>query len=57
MLYYLLYQFHTQISVLNVTRYITFRTAAESGARRVPRQVQQPFRRDRRRGQLSAVPG
>lgn len=30
MLYYLLYHFHTQISVLNVTRYITFRTAAAS---------------------------
>jgi phospho-N-acetylmuramoyl-pentapeptide-transferase len=28
MLYHLLYPFHTQISVLNVTRYITFRTAA-----------------------------
>ena len=30
MLYYLLYQYHTQFSVLNVTRYITFRTAAAS---------------------------
>lgn len=30
MLYYLLYSFHTQISVLNVTGYITFRTAAAS---------------------------
>jgi phospho-N-acetylmuramoyl-pentapeptide-transferase len=30
MLYQLLYPFHTQISVLNVTRYITFRTAAAS---------------------------
>ncbi len=30
MLYYLLYHFHTQFSVLNVTRYITFRTAAAS---------------------------
>jgi phospho-N-acetylmuramoyl-pentapeptide-transferase len=30
MLYHLLYPFHTQISVLNVTRYITFRTAAAS---------------------------
>src|SRR5690242_19878187 len=30
MLYYLLYPLHTQISVLNVTRYITFRTAAAS---------------------------
>ena len=30
MLYYLLYRFHTQVSVLNVTRYITFRTAAAS---------------------------
>jgi phospho-N-acetylmuramoyl-pentapeptide-transferase len=31
MLYYLLYQqLHTQVSVLNVTRYITFRTAAAS---------------------------
>jgi phospho-N-acetylmuramoyl-pentapeptide-transferase len=30
MLYHLLYQFHTQVSVLNVTRYITFRTAAAS---------------------------
>jgi len=28
MLYHLLYPFHTQLSVLNVTRYITFRTAA-----------------------------
>jgi phospho-N-acetylmuramoyl-pentapeptide-transferase len=30
MLYHLLYPFHTQVSVLNVTRYITFRTAAAS---------------------------
>ena len=30
MLYHLLYPFHTHISVLNVTRYITFRTAAAS---------------------------
>lgn len=30
MLYHLLYPFHTEISVLNVTRYITFRTAAAS---------------------------
>jgi phospho-N-acetylmuramoyl-pentapeptide-transferase len=30
MLYHLLYPLHTQISVLNVTRYITFRTAAAS---------------------------
>src|SRR6476620_9032594 len=30
MLYQLLYPFHTQFSVLNVTRYITFRTAAAS---------------------------
>jgi phospho-N-acetylmuramoyl-pentapeptide-transferase len=30
MLYHLLYPFHTQASVLNVTRYITFRTAAAS---------------------------
>ena len=30
MLYRLLYPFHTQVSVLNVTRYITFRTAAAS---------------------------
>ncbi len=30
MLYHLLYPFHTQISALNVTRYITFRTAAAS---------------------------
>jgi phospho-N-acetylmuramoyl-pentapeptide-transferase len=30
MLYRLLYQFHTQLSVLNVTQYITFRTAAAS---------------------------
>ncbi len=30
MLYHLLYSFHTQLSVLNVTRYITFRTAAAS---------------------------
>jgi phospho-N-acetylmuramoyl-pentapeptide-transferase len=30
MLYHLLYPFHLQISVLNVTRYITFRTAAAS---------------------------
>ena len=30
MLYHLLYPFHTDISALNVTRYITFRTAAAS---------------------------
>src|SRR3954463_3233177 len=30
MLYHLLYPYHTQLSVLNVTRYITFRTAAAS---------------------------
>jgi phospho-N-acetylmuramoyl-pentapeptide-transferase len=30
MLYYLLYSLHTQLSVLNVTRYITFRTAVAS---------------------------
>ena len=30
MVYHLLYPFHTQLSVLNVTRYITFRTAAAS---------------------------
>ncbi len=30
MLYHLLYPFHTEISALNVTRYITFRTAAAS---------------------------
>src|SRR3954469_19342040 len=30
MLYHLLYPFHTQISVLNVTQYITFRTAAST---------------------------
>jgi len=30
MLYWLLFQFHSQLSVLNVTRYITFRTAAAS---------------------------
>lgn len=30
MLYHILYPFHTQFSVLNVTRYITFRTAAAS---------------------------
>jgi phospho-N-acetylmuramoyl-pentapeptide-transferase len=30
MLFYLLYSFHAQLSVLNVTRYITFRTAAAS---------------------------
>jgi len=30
MLYHLLYPFHTQLSVLNVTQYITFRTAAAS---------------------------
>src|SRR6059036_3839557 len=30
MLFHLLYPFHTQFSVLNVTRYITFRTAASS---------------------------
>ncbi|OFV91901.1 MAG: phospho-N-acetylmuramoyl-pentapeptide-transferase [Acidobacteria bacterium RIFCSPLOWO2_12_FULL_65_11] len=30
MLYYLLYSFHTQFSVLNVTQYITVRTAAAS---------------------------
>ena len=29
-LYHVLYSFHTQLSVLNVTRYITFRTAAAS---------------------------
>ncbi len=30
MLYHLLYSYHTEISALNVTRYITFRTAAAS---------------------------
>src|SRR3954464_6376485 len=30
MLFHLLYPFHTQLSVLNVTRYITFRTAAST---------------------------
>src|SRR5260221_6625537 len=30
MLYHLLYPFHSQMSALNVTRYITFRTAAAS---------------------------
>ena len=30
MLYHLLYPFHTELSVLNVTRYITFRTAIAS---------------------------
>ena len=30
MLYHLLYPLHTQVSVLNVTQYITFRTAAAS---------------------------
>src|SRR3984893_17827906 len=30
MLYHLLYRFRTDVSVLNVTRYITFRTAAAS---------------------------
>jgi phospho-N-acetylmuramoyl-pentapeptide-transferase len=30
MLYHLLYSFHNEISLLNVTRYITFRTAAAS---------------------------
>ena len=30
MLYHLLYPFRTQLSVLNVTQYITFRTAAAS---------------------------
>jgi phospho-N-acetylmuramoyl-pentapeptide-transferase len=30
MLYHLLYPFHTELSVLNVTQYITFRTAAAS---------------------------
>jgi phospho-N-acetylmuramoyl-pentapeptide-transferase len=30
MLYHLLYPFHTEFTVLNVTRYITFRTAAAS---------------------------
>ncbi len=30
MVYHLLYPFHTQLSALNVTRYITFRTAAAS---------------------------
>src|SRR5258705_11699447 len=30
MLYHFLYPYHTQFGVLNVTRYITFRTAAAS---------------------------
>src|SRR5262245_62976439 len=30
MLYHLLWRFHTQVGVLNVTQYITFRTAAAS---------------------------
>jgi len=30
MLYHLLYPFHTEIAVLNVVQYITFRTAAAS---------------------------
>src|SRR5262249_52843368 len=30
MLFHLLYPFHTELSVLNVTQYITFRTAASS---------------------------
>src|SRR5690348_17832988 len=30
MLYYVLYRFHTELSVLNVTRYVTFRTSAAS---------------------------
>lgn len=30
MLYHLLFRFHDQVSILNVTRYITFRTAAAS---------------------------
>jgi phospho-N-acetylmuramoyl-pentapeptide-transferase len=30
MLYHLLFRFHEQVSILNVTRYITFRTAAAS---------------------------
>jgi phospho-N-acetylmuramoyl-pentapeptide-transferase len=30
MLYNVLYQFHTQVPVLNVIQYITFRTAAAS---------------------------
>jgi len=30
MLYHVLYSFHTQLSILNVTRYITFRTVAAS---------------------------
>ena len=30
MLYHLLFPFHTEVSILNVTRYITFRTAAAS---------------------------
>ncbi|PYR59292.1 MAG: phospho-N-acetylmuramoyl-pentapeptide-transferase, partial [Acidobacteria bacterium] len=30
MLYHLLYPLHTSVPVLNVTRYITFRTAAAS---------------------------
>ena len=30
MLYQLLFPFHTELSILNVTRYITFRTAAAS---------------------------
>ena len=39
MLYHLLYPFHLQLSVLNVTRYITFRTAAAtlSGPRQARR--------------------
>ena len=38
MLYHLLYPFHTQLSVLNVTRYITFRTRGRElvGARHQP---------------------
>ena len=30
MLYHLLYPLHTEVSLLNVTQYITFRTAAAS---------------------------
>ena len=30
MLYHLLYPLHTELSLLNVTQYITFRTAAAS---------------------------
>ena len=42
MLYHLLYPLHTQLAVLNVTRYITFRTAAASLTRARHRPVRRP---------------